>query len=97
MSFPDVSSMEVVMNNAAMKYSLTSTCVDRYFIFFFLRRVPGVKWLSHVIRVCLPITHCFPKQLDRFSLLFFRLGWVFVAVHGLSLVVESRGYFLVGV
>lgn len=66
---------------------------DNFFFlfFFFLRRVPGVKWLSHVIRVCLPTDTFFQSSWNDF-LFSFWLGWVFVAVHGLSLAAVIRGY-----
>ena len=62
------------MSNAAMKYSLTSTYVDNFFSFFFLRRVPGVKWLNHVIRVCLPTDTLFSKAAGQIFSSFF-YGW----------------------
>ena len=54
---------------------------DNFFFlfFFFLRRVPGVKWLSHVIRVCLPTDTFFQSSWNDF-LFSFWLGWVFVVV-----------------
>ena len=65
-------------------------------MYVFLVYVVGTWYVSYVLRTCILLSCvCLFFLIFIYVFIYFWLHWVFVAAHGLSLVVASRGYSLV--